>query len=116
MRQPIRATVVRRALIASLLILTSAAQAERSFEWTKGLPQEHGFDGAKLETWRKTLEERRTDGLLLVRNDKIILEWYADGWSESRPHGTASLAKALVGGVSLVVAMQDGLISPDDLA
>lgn len=33
-----------------------------------------------------------------------------------KPHGTASMAKALVGGMSLLVAMSDGLIAPDDPA
>ncbi len=44
------------------------------------------------------------------------MEWYAPGWDANRPHGTASMAKALVGGMSLAVAMSDGRISPDDPA
>ena len=52
----------------------------------------------------------------MIRRGRIVLEWYATGWSAGRPHGTASMAKALVGGMSLAVAMSDGRISPDDLA
>jgi CubicO group peptidase (beta-lactamase class C family) len=75
-----------------------------------------GFDPVKLEAWRSTLAAHRTTGLLVLRHGRIALEWYADGWNAERPHGTASMAKALVGGMSLAVAMSDGLISPDDLA
>jgi CubicO group peptidase (beta-lactamase class C family) len=75
-----------------------------------------GLDDAKLESWRAALAGRGTTGLLVIRRGATALEWYADGWSADRPHGTASMAKALVGGTSLLVAMSDGLIAPDDLA
>src|SRR5215213_965737 len=75
-----------------------------------------GLDEAKLEAWRAALAGRGTTGLLVVRRGTTTLEWYADGWNADRPHGTASMAKALVGGTSLLVAMSDGVISPDDLA
>ncbi len=75
-----------------------------------------GLDEAKLEAWRASLAGKGTTGLLLVRRGATALEWYADGWNADRPHGTASMAKALVGGVSLLAAMSEGRISPDDLA
>jgi CubicO group peptidase (beta-lactamase class C family) len=54
--------------------------------------------------------------LLVVRHDKIVYEWYAPGHDAERPQGTASLAKALVGGLSLAVALTDGKLSLDDPA
>jgi CubicO group peptidase (beta-lactamase class C family) len=75
-----------------------------------------GFDPVKLEAWRSALAAHRTTGLLVMRHGRIALEWYAAGWNAERPHGTASMAKALVGGMSLAVAMSQGRISPDDLA
>ncbi len=75
-----------------------------------------GLDEAKLESWRKALADRGTTGLLVVRRGATALEWYAEGWNADRPHGTASMAKALVGGTSLLVAMSDGLVKPEDLA
>src|SRR5829696_8725197 len=75
-----------------------------------------GLDEGKLEAWRKALAGRGTTGLLVVRRGATALEWYAEGWNADRPHGTASMAKALVGGTSLLVATSDGAISPDDLA
>jgi len=97
----------------------------RAAGWVLGLiaigaafagPREAGLDGRALEAWRQALAERSTTGLVVMRRGAIAFEWYADGWSADRPHGTASLAKALVGGTSLLVAMSDGLISADDLA
>ena len=75
-----------------------------------------GLDPARLEAWRGTLAAHRTTGLLVMRHGDIALEWYAPGWDADRPHGTASMAKALVGGAMLALAMSDGRISPDDLA
>ena len=62
--------------------------------------------------WRST----STTGLIVIRRGRIAMEWYAQGWDANRAHGTASMAKALVGGMSLAVAMSDGRISPDDAA
>jgi CubicO group peptidase (beta-lactamase class C family) len=79
-------------------------------------PAEAGLDPVKLEAWRNSLAAHRTTGLIVIRRGRIVLEWYAPGWDADRPHGTASMAKALVGGMSLAVAMSDGRISPDDPA
>ncbi len=79
-------------------------------------PAEAGLDAARLESWRSGLAAHGTTGLIVLRRGRIALEWYAPGWNADRPHGTASMAKALVGGMSLAVAMSDGRISPDDLA
>jgi CubicO group peptidase (beta-lactamase class C family) len=99
-----------------LLVFAAAVWSPEPQEWVSITPTEAGFDAAKLETWRSTLEGHRTTGLLLIRHGRIALEWYAHGWDAEKPHGTASMAKALVGGTSLAVAMTDGRISPDDLA
>ncbi len=61
-----------------------------------------------------TLQAHGTQQLLVIRHDKIVLEWYAPDWPADRKHGTASLAKALVGGMSLLVALSDGRLKPDD--
>jgi len=65
---------------------------------------------------REVLKQRGTKTLLIVRNDQIVYEWYASGYSRATKHYTASLAKALVGGMSLLVALDDGRISVDDPA
>ena len=54
--------------------------------------------------------------LLVIRNDKIVVEWYAADHGPDKPHYTASMAKALVAGLSLGVALSDGRLSLDDRA
>src|SRR3954468_702354 len=75
-----------------------------------------GLDRARLDAWRDELARLKTSGLVVMRRGEIVYEWYAAGWSADKPHGTASLAKALVGGMSLVVAISDGAITADDVA
>ena len=88
----------------------------QSMDWSTISPLDAGLDPAKLEAWRSGLVAHRTTGLIVIRRGRIALEWYAPEWDANRPHGTASMAKALVGGMSLAVAMSDGRISPDDPA
>ena len=79
-------------------------------------PEQEGFSRAKLDALKDRVAARNTTSLLIIRHDKIVYKWYAPGWGPSRPHGTASLAKQLVGGMSLLVALNDGRIAVDDLA
>lgn len=89
---------------------------ENAFSWQTAIPESQGLDGAKLEALWKNLAARNTKTFLVIRDDKIVYEQYAPGWEAEKKHYTASLAKALVGGLSLMLAMDDRLISPDDLA
>jgi CubicO group peptidase (beta-lactamase class C family) len=100
------------ALLAACVALANA----QSMEWATIAPADAGFDPVKLEAWRGTLATHGTTGLLVIRRGRIALEWYAPGWDANRQHGTASMAKALVGGMSLAVAIDDERISPGDLA
>src|SRR5438874_1908366 len=81
--------------------------------WPHDTPERYGMSRAALDTWRSRLEERKTRALLVVRHDKIVYEWYAEGQGPEKKQGTASLAKAIVGGSSLMVALQDGRIKVD---
>ncbi|HOO99386.1 MAG TPA: serine hydrolase [Bacteroidales bacterium] len=88
----------------------------QTFEWEKALPEEEGFSPEKILALRDTLVRYRTTSILVIRNDRIILEWYAPGWDASRKHYTASLAKSLAGGMSLALALNDGRLKVDDPA
>ncbi len=79
----------------ALLLACTGVSGGQSMDWTTISPVEAGFAPAKLEAWRSNLEAHRTTGLLVVRRGRIALEWYAPGWNPDRPHGTASMAKAL---------------------
>ncbi len=100
--------------IIIFFIFTSAECQE--FRWGETKPEDAGFSSEKLLALRDTLASHNTTSILIIRDDKIVLEWYAPGWDKNKLHYTASLAKALVGGMSLVLAMDDGRMKADDPA
>ena len=111
-------TGVRVFLSVLLVVLfcQGVSAQQNDFQWQKERPENHGFSSAKLDAMREVLAEKGTKGLLIIRDDKIVYEWYAPGHGVSKRHYTASLAKALVGGMSLTLAMNDGLLKADDFA
>jgi CubicO group peptidase (beta-lactamase class C family) len=105
------------AFVQVMVLATCAGLAgAQTMDWASISSADAGLDPAKLEAWRSGLAAHRTTGLIVIRRGRIALEWYAPEWDANRPHGTASMAKALVGGMSLALAMNDGRISPDDPA
>jgi CubicO group peptidase (beta-lactamase class C family) len=84
--------------------------------WETATPESQGVSKKKLAALQRDLSARETKAFLVIRNDKIICEWYAPGHGLTKTHYTASLAKAIVGGVSLAVALTDGRIALDDPA
>jgi len=104
----------------SILVITCfsdcAWAVQVGFEWETASPEIEGFSSQKLDAARDVLSEKGTKTFLVIRNDKIIYEWYAPGFGPDKKHYTASMAKALVGGVSLMLALNDGLLGADDPA
>jgi CubicO group peptidase (beta-lactamase class C family) len=98
---------------AVLLLLGVPAVA---VDWPVAPPQAEGFDPIRLEALRRNLAARNTRALLVARHGRIVLEWYGHKSGPEVREGTASLAKALVGGMSLLVGLEDGRISADDRA
>lgn len=88
----------------------------QAFDWRKASPVSQGMDEAKLEVMKDALPSRGTKAFLVIRNDRIVYEWYQQDHGPDKQHYTASMAKAIVGGVSLAAAMSDGLITLDDRA
>lgn len=85
-------------------------------DWPLASPRSQGFDPARLEAFQAEAIAHHTRALIVVRNGRIVLEWYTAGAGPDTRQGTASLAKALVGGMTLLVALNDGRIRADDLA
>lgn len=113
----------RLLLLTTLLGLAGPARAclaqgraPGDFVWKSSPPEAQGFSAAKLNAARDELARLGTHELLVIRNDRIVLEWYAKGFTPETPHNTASLAKALVGGMSLSLALSDGRLRADDPA
>ncbi len=72
--------------------------------------------GGRLDLLRRQLESRGTRAFLLIQRGRVVQEWYAPGNDAARLQGTASLAKMLVGGLSLTLAVHDGRLHLDDPA
>jgi len=109
-------------ILLSLTILLSqcvnpetqkSQQNNESFQWEVARPESQGMSSVRLNAMKDTLERKGTKTLLIIRNDKIVYEWYASGFGPKKMHYTASLAKALVGGMSLLFALNDSLIYAD---
>jgi CubicO group peptidase (beta-lactamase class C family) len=118
-------SVARRNLVVLAACLwpvaTGPARAEgpapsKPWAWATATPESRRMDPAALEAAWDDLRGRHTTALLVIRHDRIVFERYAPGFDRARPHYTASMAKALVGGLGLMVAMGDGRIKPDDPA
>src|SRR2546426_588442 len=100
-------------LLLCAALRSSAAALSLTGAWPAATPESQGLVSHKLETLWADLKERRTTAFLVIRHAQIIFERYAAGYDRAKPHSTASLAKALVGGVSLSLAMNDHLVHPD---
>lgn len=108
-----------RIALSSLLLLLGcmgrpAALAGAEFQWQTATPESQGMSSEKLAALTESLAAQKTQSFLVVRNDRIVCEWYAEGRSAQDTHYTASLAKAIVGGMALAVALTDGHVSLDD--
>ncbi|MBE0568291.1 MAG: hypothetical protein IH577_01260, partial [Deltaproteobacteria bacterium] len=84
------------------------------FTWGVAAPGSQGLDTAKLDSMWATLQSKSTSAFLVIRNDRIVYEKYVS-MNRNQKHYTASMVKGLAGGMSLMVAMNDGLISSDHL-
>jgi CubicO group peptidase (beta-lactamase class C family) len=96
------------------LITPYPPSANQAFEWETVTPESQGMASNKLDALKEDLAARKTRAFVVIRNDRIVYEWYAPNHSAKAKHGTASLAKAIVGGLSLGVAMTDGRVKLDD--
>lgn len=97
-------------------VVETEAPRVQQWNWSAASPESQGMISSGLEATWTNLKNRTTTAFLVIRNDRIVFERYAAGYSRTRPHYTASMAKALVGGIALMAAMDDGRIRPDDPA
>ncbi len=84
--------------------------------WEKASAESRGLDGSLLDALKDDLAAKETHAFLVVRNNKIVYEWYARGHGSWRLESTASLSKSLVGGLALMVAVSDGRVGLEDSA
>lgn len=96
--------------------MDGSAYTKPQFDWQTAIPENQGMSSQSLDALREDLAARNTKALLVIRNDRIVYEWYAFDHSADKQHYTASMAKALVGGVCLAIAVGDGRIGLGDRA
>ena len=110
---------MKNTLITSGILLFTATFAiaqQRSFDFQTAEPESFGIDTAILKEHADELFRRSTQAYMIVYKDKVVYERYLPDWNRYKPHGTASAAKGIMGGLSLMLAMHDGLIDLDDPA
>jgi len=54
------------------------------------------------------------DAFVVICHDTILYDWYNTGYDFYTSHWIASVAKSVVGGISFLVALQDGLMHLED--
>ena len=123
-----RARNIRTLILLAFVAAVAAAAVARSrahhdgqgtakpFAWRVAKPEAEGVSSGKLAGLAERLAAKGTKGLLVIRNDAIVYEWYSADHGATRTHYTASMAKALVAGTSLGVALTDGRLALDDAA
>ncbi|MFN7928174.1 MAG: serine hydrolase [Blastocatellia bacterium] len=102
--------------LAAVLLASQRRPTATTFDWQTATPESQGMSAAKLDALKDVLATHQTKAFLVIRNDKIVYEWYSPDHGATKKHGTASLAKAIVGGLPLAVALTDGNIKLDDKA
>jgi CubicO group peptidase (beta-lactamase class C family) len=92
--------------VLAALCLGRPASA-RPFAWRSATPASQGMSQEKLDALTADLARRKTRALLVIRNDRIVCEWYAPGYGPKSKHGAASLSKATVAGLALALLLSD---------
>ncbi len=85
----------------------------QSFEWQTATPQSQGMSKEKLDALKDELAKRKTRTFLIVRNNKIVYEWYAAGHGPDKKHGAASLSKATVTGLAMALLISERKLQLD---
>lgn len=94
-----------------------AAGLRGQLKWETSSPEREAVSGQALERlWQDLDGGEDTKSLLIARHGKIVFEKYAPGWGPNRCHQIASMAKGLIGGVSLMLALSDGTLGLDQRA
>jgi len=112
MTAPIRSACL--ALSVAMLFQSTPSGTMQEFDWRTATPASQGLSAQALDRLKDRLASTNTKAFLVVRNDRLVYEWYSPDHSATAKHYTASMAKAIVGGVSIGVALTDGRLALDD--
>ena len=65
--------------IACLGGITDHVRAAQPWDWLKGSPDGINVSSRRLDALRDELRAKKTSAFLVIRNDRVIYEWYAPG-------------------------------------
>jgi len=82
--------------------------------WETATPASAGLDGEKLAALTAELAEKGTRAFIVVRNGKIVAEYYAADYRPDRPHFVAAMGKFITAAMAVGVNIADGRMSVDD--
>jgi CubicO group peptidase (beta-lactamase class C family) len=106
--------LISLAVLSAVAVLCLGRPAPAGpFEWQLATPESEGLSREKLDALKDELARRKTHAFLVVRNDKVVYEWYAAGHGPDKKHGAASLSKATVAGLALALAVGDRKLKLD---
>jgi CubicO group peptidase (beta-lactamase class C family) len=100
--------------IVVILLHGAVASTPPDFDWQTASPEAHGMSSSALGALKDRLAAAGTKAFLVIRDDRVVYEWYAADHSATARHYTASMAKAIVGGLSVGVALTDRRLTLDD--
>jgi CubicO group peptidase (beta-lactamase class C family) len=98
--------------VFAVLVLVGS-ESGQPFEWRSSTPESQGMSKEKLDALKEDLASRKTRAFLVIRNDKIVYEWYAAGHGPNKKHSAASLSKPTVAGLALALLLSDGKVKLD---
>ncbi|HEX4611383.1 MAG TPA: serine hydrolase [Urbifossiella sp.] len=110
-RRPWRSPPALAAVVLALGLAGPAAG--QPFEWRSAGPESEGMSREKLDALKDELAKRKTHTFLVVRNDRVVYEWYAAGHGPTLKHGAASLSKPTVAGLAVGVLLTDRKLTLD---
>lgn len=96
--------------------LFSAESIKPNINWEAEFSESFYINITDLRSIGKALKETKTNKFLVIKDNKLFFEWYSQEFNVNKPHYTASLAKAIVGSLALLLVLQDNLLSLDDYA
>lgn len=81
LRIPKKRVLIGTFVIVILIVLafkaaSISAPMNGSYGWETASPQSQGMDGERLTRLKNDLAQSDTDAFLVVRNDRIVYEWY----------------------------------------
>src|SRR5262245_43496257 len=89
---------------------------QNSLTWPTATPESQGLSAAKLAALKDSLAAKQTKTFLLLRNGRVVYEWYAAGHAAGKKHYAASLSKPIVAALALALLLGEGRVKLDDRA